>query len=144
MARLRRILVLGIVMTVGTVSVLVAAPHLFPDSAADPLFATTLAFTTFVFYQVFNLLNVRSDTNSAFSRQTFANGAIWVSLAVVIVLQVLVVHLDVMQGLFDTTARTSTQWLFAIAVGSSVLWIDEIGKAIVRAGRRRRRAKAAA
>ena len=98
LARLRRILVLGIVMTVGTVSVLVAAPHLFPDSAADPLFATTLAFTTFVFYQVFNLLNVRSDTNSAFSRQTFANGAIWVSLAVVIVLQVLVVHLDVMRA----------------------------------------------
>ena len=54
----------------------------------------------------------------------------------VVVLQVLVVHLDVLQGLFDTTALTSAQWLFALAVGSTVLWIDELGKAIVRAHRR--------
>jgi Ca2+-transporting ATPase len=135
--RVQRILVLGVVMTAGTVAVLVLAPQLFPDSADDPLFATTLAFTTFVFYQVFNLLNVRSHVHSAFSRQTFTNGAIWVSLAVVITLQVLVVHLDVLQSLFDTTALTSAHWMFAIAVGSSVLWIDEIGKAFARAWRRR-------
>ena len=134
--RLRRILALGIIMTVGTVAVLAAAPELFPTSAGDPRFATTLAFTTFVFYQVFNLLNVRSDIGSAFSMRTFTNHAIWVSLAVVVVLQVLVVHLDVLQGLFDTTALTSAQWLFALAVGSTVLWIDELGKAIVRAHRR--------
>ncbi|MGQ9347130.1 cation-translocating P-type ATPase [Mycolicibacterium gilvum] len=138
-ARLQRILVLGMVMTLGTVTVLMLADDLFPESAGDPLFATTLAFTTFVFYQVFNLLNVRSDTGSAFSRQTFTNGAIWVSLAAVIVLQVLVVQLDVLQNLFDTTELTSAQWLFAIAVGSSVLVVDEIGKAVVRTARRRRR-----
>lgn len=135
--RLQRILGLGVVMAAGTLAVLHFAPQLYPDTAGDPLFATTLAFTTFVFYQVFNMLNVRSDTHSVFSLHTFTNRSIWIALSAVVVLQILVVHLDVLQGFFDTTALTSAQWVLAIVVGSSVLWIDEIGKAVVRARSRR-------
>ncbi|MCZ4588163.1 hypothetical protein O4328_31545 [Rhodococcus opacus] len=42
-------------------------------------------------------------------------------------------HLDVVQGPFGTTAPLSAQAVFAILVGSSVLWVDEVGKASVRA-----------
>ena len=135
--RMLRILGLGLVMAAGTLTVLTQASMLFPDSAGDAAFATTLAFTTFVFFQVFNLLNVRSDTHSVFSLQTFTNRSIWLALAAVIILQVLVVQIDVLQGLFDTTTLTSGQWGLCVLVGSSVLWIEEIRKAIVRAiGRR--------
>lgn len=123
---------MGVVMAVGTCSVLYLAPQMYPDSAGDPLFATTLAFTTFVFYQAFNLLNVRSATASVFSLRTFTNRAVWVSLAAVVVLQVLVVQLGVLQGLFDTTGLTSGQWFLALGVGSTVLWISEIRKAVSR------------
>jgi len=135
--RLLRILGLGLVMAAGTLTVLTQAPALFPDSAGNPAFASTLAFTTFVFYQVFNLLNVRSDTHSVFSLQTFTNRSIWVALVAVIILQILVVQVDVLQALFDTTSLTATQWGLAVLVGSSVLWIEETGKAIARAAGRR-------
>jgi Ca2+-transporting ATPase len=88
---------------------------------------------------VFNLLNVRSDTRSVFSPQSFTNPAIWVSLVAVITLQIAVVHVGFLQDLFDTTGLTSDQWLLAIAVGSSVLWIEEAVKAVIRARQRRRR-----
>ncbi|GAA3286710.1 cation-translocating P-type ATPase [Arthrobacter citreus] len=130
--RILRILTMGVVMAVGTCSVLYLAPQMYPQSAGDPLFATTLAFTTFVFYQAFNLLNVRSSTGSVFSLRTFTNRAVWVSLAAVVVLQVLVVQLGVLQGLFDTTDLTSGQWFLALGVGSTVLWISEIRKAVSR------------
>ena len=140
--RLVRILGLGLVMAAGTLVVLTLAPVLFPDSAEDTAFASTLAFTTFVFYQVFNLLNVRSDTQSVFSIQTLTNRSIWVALVAVIVLQVCVVQLEVLQGLFDTTELTAPQWGLAVLVGSSALWVEEIGKAIVRSTDRRRLAPA--
>ncbi|TFD31710.1 cation-translocating P-type ATPase [Cryobacterium cryoconiti] len=135
--RMLRILGLGLVMAAGTLTVLTQAPALFPESAGDAAFATTLAFTSFVFFQVFNLLNVRSDTHSVFSLQTFTNRSIWLALAAVIILQVLVVQIDMLQGLFDTTALTGSQWGLCVLVGSSVLWIEEIRKAIVRATGRR-------
>lgn len=138
--RILQILTMGLVMAAGTCTVLYLAPQMYPESAGDPLFATTLAFTTFVFYQVFNLLNVRSANGSVFAWQTFTNRAIWVSLAGVIVLQLLVVQLGVLQGLFDTTDLTSGQWFLAIAVGSTVLWISEIRKAVSRFRERSRAA----
>ncbi|EOM74948.1 cation-translocating P-type ATPase [Rhodococcus rhodnii] len=130
--RILRILFFGIVMATGTILVIEFADELFPESAGDPLFATTLAFTTFVFYQVFNLLNVRSDRGSVFSMQTFTNQTIWVALVGVVALHVAVVNLGFFQSLFDTTTLTSDEWLFTIAVASSVLWIEEIRKAVVR------------
>jgi len=135
--RVLRILGSGLVMAAGTLTMLTQAPSLFPDSAGNPVFATTLAFTTFVFYQVFNLLNVRSDTHSVFSLQTFTNRSIWVALVAVIILQILVVQIDVLHGLFDTTSLSATQWGLAVLIGSSVLWVEEIRKAFVRAAGRR-------
>ncbi|WP_026549670.1 cation-translocating P-type ATPase [Arthrobacter sp. Br18] len=135
-SRLLRILGLGFVMATGTITVLALAPTLFPDSVSDPLLGTTLAFTTFVFFQVFNLLNVRSEDGSVFSLQTFTNRSIWVSLLAVVTLQVLVVNLDMLQRFFDTTDLSSAQWGLALLVGSSVLWVEEIRKGIVRSRRR--------
>ncbi|MCC9204759.1 cation-translocating P-type ATPase [Arthrobacter sp. zg-Y769] len=136
--RIAVLTLLGIVMAAGTCTVLVNAPRWFPESAGSANFATTMAFTTFVFYQVFNLLNVRSETGTVFTLRTFTNRAIWVSLAAVVVLQVLVVQLSVFGGLFDTVPLTSAQWLLCFAVGATVLVVSEIGKAGQRLAARRR------
>ncbi|CEA08099.1 Calcium-transporting ATPase 1 [Arthrobacter saudimassiliensis] len=135
--RIAVLALLGIVMAAGTCTVLVTAPQMFPESAGNPNFATTMAFTTFVFYQVFNLLNVRSETGSVFSLRTFTNRAIWVSLAAVVVLQVLVVQLSIFEDFFDTVPLTSDQWFLCLAVGSTVLVVSEIGKALQRLAARR-------
>ncbi|MGN5237966.1 calcium-translocating P-type ATPase, PMCA-type [Rhodococcus sp. SJ-3] len=139
--RVQRILGLGVLMTAGTITVLYYGPKWFPDSASDPLFATTLAFTTFVFYQVFNLFNVRSNLGSVFSMRTLTNHTIWIAIVAVIVMQICVVQMSVLQGFFDTTSLTSYQWALAVAVGSTVLWVDEIGKFVARRVEARRSAR---
>ena len=134
-SRLLRILYGAVVMAAGTLAVFVWGDRVFPGASAQTV--ATVAFTTFVLFQVFNLINVRSE-RSAFSPQTFTNPAIWVALVVVVVLQVLVVQTEFLQGLFGVVDLTSAQWAFALAVGSSIFWIEEIRKLLTRARARRR------
>src|SRR6185436_3198958 len=67
--RIGRILLGSLVMAAGTLAVLWWAPGP-PPRLGQASVAGTMAFVTFVFYQVFNLLNVRHYTRSVFSRQT--------------------------------------------------------------------------
>lgn len=129
--RLAALFVSGAVMAAGTCWVLLQAPSLFPESAAaSGNFASTMAFTTFVFYQVFNLLNVRSETSSVFSLQTFTNRAVWFSLGAVVLLQVLVVQLGFFEDLFDTVPLSSDQWMLCLGVAATIIVVSELSKAV--------------
>jgi Ca2+-transporting ATPase len=94
--------------------------------------AGTMAFNTFVLFQFFNILNSRHDLHSAFSRSTFQNRWLWVSLGAVILLQVGVTHFGPMQSLFDTMSISFVEWLVCIAVASSVLFVEEARKIVAR------------
>jgi Ca2+-transporting ATPase len=95
-------------------------------------YALTLAFTTFVLFQFFNLFNARNEHGTAFNRQLFGNRWLWLSLTGVIVLQALVVHWGPAQALFDTTDLSLADWGLATAVAASVLVLEEARKPIVR------------
>jgi Ca2+-transporting ATPase len=123
--RLVRIVLSAAVMAAGSLGVLVLAP-------GDEDTVATLAFTTYVLFQVFNLLNVRSSESSAFARRTLTNPWLWGALGAVVLLQVAVVHVPVLQELFETTALSGGEWLLAVLVASSVLWVEELRKAVVR------------
>jgi Ca2+-transporting ATPase len=121
----------SVIMAIATLLVLVFAPG--PEAeAGTATVAGTMAFNTFVLFQFFNILNARSDRNSVFRRQTLTNRHLWIALAAVILLQVGVTHVGFMQRLFDTTSISGAQWLIAIAVASSVLWLEELRKIVVR------------
>jgi Ca2+-transporting ATPase len=96
--------------------------------------ALTMAFTTFVVFQVFNVFNARSEQQSVFHRDTLRNGKLWLAVAVVAVLQVLAVHVDPVQGIFDTADLAATDWLAVIGVASTVLWVEELRKLAGRRG----------
>jgi len=100
--------------------------------------AGTMAFVTFVFFQAFNLLNVRNDRRSVFSRATLDNHTAFMATGAVVVLLVLIVQLDALQGFFTTTDLTSGQWLICLAIGSVVLWVGELLKIAIRVHDRRR------
>lgn len=136
--RILRIALASVVMTIGTLTVILTAPG--PGiTLGRASVAGTLTFTTFVFFQVFNLLNVRAERASVFSRYSLTNGWIWISLATIVILQILVVHLGPLQGFFTTTALTPSQWLFAATVGSTVLWVEEARKLVSRGFAQRRK-----
>ncbi len=130
--RLIRILLASAVMAAGTLVVLVYAPGPEPQLGV-PTVAGTMAFVTFVFFQVFNLLNVRNDLRSVFSRETLENRSAFVAVGAVIVLLALLVEMDALHGFMTTTDLTSGQWLTCAAIGSTILWVGELVKIGLRA-----------
>jgi P-type Ca2+ transporter type 2C len=128
----RGIVFVGIIMAAGTLFVLDASlPGGFVDGSGDLRFAQTMTFTTLMLFQMFNVLNARSDERSAFAR-LFTNQWLWAALAGSLVLQVLVVYVPFLQNAFGTRPLSGRDWLFCIAVASSVLWLREASKAMAR------------
>ncbi|HJV26236.1 MAG TPA: HAD-IC family P-type ATPase [Aromatoleum sp.] len=125
--RLFRLALYGATMMVGTL-------WLFSEGLAshDHRYALTLAFTTFVLFQFFNVFNARSEFGTAFNRQFLANGQLWLVLAGVLALQVLVVNWPPAQQLFGTTTLHWQDWLRAMLAASSVLFLDEGRKLALR------------
>ncbi|MGD9701096.1 MAG: cation-translocating P-type ATPase [Acidimicrobiia bacterium] len=121
----------AVVMATGTLAVLAWAPGPEPGEGTATI-AGTMALSTFVLFQFFNIFNTRSDRASAFRRDSLRNIWLWASLAGVLTLQVAVVHVGPLQALFDTTSLTLWQWAVCALVASSVLWIDELRKLITR------------
>ena len=54
-----------------------------------------------------------------------------------VALQVLVVYVPVLQRAFGTVALSGRDWLFCVAVASSVLWLREASKVLARQERTR-------
>lgn len=130
-ARWVAVLFASVVMAAGTLLVLVFAPG--DDAAAGvATVAGTMAFNTFVLFQFFNILNVRNDTRSVFRQETFGNRYLWSALGVVIALQMGVTHWGPMQRLFDTTSISIAQWGLCVAVASSIIFLEELRKLIIR------------
>ncbi len=119
LARFKRLLMYGATMSAGTLGLFYYAQD------RGEAYALTLAFTTFVLFQFFNVFNARAEHHSAFNRQFFSNGKLWAALGTVIGLQALVVHWTPAQAIFDTTALSAQDWGLAFAVASSILLLDE-------------------
>ncbi|HKT79112.1 MAG TPA: cation-translocating P-type ATPase [Vicinamibacterales bacterium] len=126
----RGIILVGVVMAAGTLFVLDASlPGGYVDGAGDLRYAQTMAFTTLMLFQMFNVLNSRSDERSAFVH-LFANGWMWAAIGGSIALQVLVVYAPYLQSAFGTVGLSVADWVFCIAVASSVLWLREVSKLV--------------
>lgn len=93
--------------------------------------ARTTVFTALVFMQLFNALNSRSDTASAFTHM-FSNAWLWGSFALVTVLQVLVVEVPFLQSAFGTAPLDWIHWAVAVGAGAAVLLYEEVVKLLRR------------
>jgi len=87
-------------------------------------YAQTMAFTTLIMFQLFNVFNARSDERTAFEG-IFRNGWIWASVGLAIALQVAVLYLPILQQAFSTVGLGISDWLLCTTVASSVLWLRE-------------------
>lgn len=79
-------------------------------------------------FQVFNLLNARSETSSILGRLSFRNPILWVAIGAMILLQWIVVHVEPGRRLFHTVALSPEDWCLAIAVASTLLFVEELRK----------------
>jgi Ca2+-transporting ATPase len=127
------IVLIGAVMGVGTLGVMDwALPGgLLAGGQGTGHYSQTLAFTTLVFFQLFNVFNARSEQRSAFHKLG-SNIWLWLAVLLSVALQVAVVYVPVLQQAFSTTPLSLNDWLVCVAVGSMVLWVMELRKLIGR------------
>jgi Ca2+-transporting ATPase len=127
------IVFVGVVMAAGTLGVMDwALPGGLVDGRIGSVErARTLAFTTLVFFQLFNVLNARSQRQSAF-HHLLRNRWLWLAVAVSVVLHVAVVYVPVLQEAFATVPLTAADWLVCVGAGSVVLWASELRKLLRR------------
>jgi Ca2+-transporting ATPase len=126
------IFLVGIIMAVGTLLVLDASlPGGLIEGSGTIAYGRTMAFTTLVLFQLFNVFNARSDEISAF-QGLFTNGWLWAAVALSLLLHALVVYVPFLQEAFSTVSLSAGDWLFCAAVASSVLWLRELSKLAIR------------
>jgi Ca2+-transporting ATPase len=135
-----RLACVGLIMMVGTVALLDAyypgglfspfATGTAPN-AYDEAHARTVAFTTLMMFQLFDVYNCRSRRRSAFNG-FFDNK--WLPLAIGFALgtHVLVVYVPFLQQAFHTVPLSVADWLIATAVSASLMAGMEIAKIFLR------------
>jgi P-type Ca2+ transporter type 2C len=127
--------VLGVVVIAASMSAAaLLALWAAPDSglAGTATVAGTMAFTTFVLCQLWNALVARAERRSVFNSATFTNRLLWLALAAVVAIQVLVVHVDGLQPIFDTVPLTAGQWLICAALSTMTLLAGELVRLVQR------------
>ena len=126
------ILFVGAISAAGTLMVLDASlPGGFIEGGGTMRYAQTMAFTTLVFFSLFTIFNARSDERSAF-KGMFLNRWLWAAIGLSLLLQAAVVYTPVLQKAFSTVSLAGGDWLLCAAVASSVLWLRELSKVLVR------------
>ena len=135
----------GLLMMVGTIAVLDAyyPGGLFTlfatgtgPNAADEAHARTMAFTTLMMYQLFDVYNCRSRRRTAF-KGFFENKWLIVAIAFSLGTHILVIYVPALQTAFHTVPLSATDWIVATGVASTLLFALEIAKIFLRRHDRR-------
>ena len=132
------IFTVGVVMAAGTLFVLDASlPGGLVAGVGDIRYGQTMAFTTLMLGQLFNVFNARSDERSALAN-IFSNHWLWAAIGLSLMLHAAVLYIPFLQQAFSTEGLTASDWLRCVAVASTVLWVREMSKAMTRGMNRRR------
>jgi Ca2+-transporting ATPase len=100
-------------------------------NAFDEAYTRTMAFTTLMMFQLFDVYNCRSRRRSAFNG-FFDNKWLLVAIALALGTHILVVYVPWLQMAFHTVPLSLQDWAIAVAVSASLLVAMEIAKVLLR------------
>lgn len=89
---------------------------------------TTMTFTCFVFFDMFNALSCRSQTKSIFQIGFFTNRMFMIAVGGSLIGQLLVIYFPPLQAVFQTEALHINDFIFLIGLTSSVFVVSESRK----------------
>ncbi|KAJ6446034.1 Leo1-like protein [Purpureocillium lavendulum] len=91
---------------------------------------TTMTFTCFVFFDMFNALSCRSESKSIFRGEIglFANNLFNWAVSLSLVCQLLVIYMPWLQEVFQTEALGFGDLVRLVVLCSTVFWADEVRK----------------
>ncbi|MEM3126625.1 MAG: calcium-translocating P-type ATPase, SERCA-type [Candidatus Woesearchaeota archaeon] len=129
-------LTIATIMTIGTLGIFWWAlssngwsfGELPERNSHEYIYATTVAFTTLVLFQLVNVFNSRSEEESLFKTGIFSNIWLWISVIFSAGLQIAVIYVPSLIQLFRTTPLGLTEWLIIIPVTLTVFAGAEILK----------------
>ncbi|KAF9200102.1 High affinity Ca2+/Mn2+ P-type ATPase-like protein, partial [Haplosporangium sp. Z 27] len=121
---IRRVLTSAMIIVAGTMFVYV---HEMTDGSVTAR-DTTMTFTTFVFFDMFNALACRSEKKSAFSIGFTTNKMFNYSVLGSVIGQFLVIYMPFFQTVFQTEALSFTDLLGITLLTSTVFWAEEARK----------------
>ncbi len=101
--------------------------------------ANTMAFATLTLCQLFHAFNIRSEDRSIFSLGLFSNPAMNKAFLAGLGLQLAVLLLPPLQGVFSVAPMTVPQWLSVLGLAAAPVPICELDKALRRKTARPRR-----
>ncbi len=115
----------GIVMAAGTLAVFYIFSN--SDSAHAKTHAQTMAFTVFVFFQLFNALNSKNAKVSLLEN-LFSNKWLLFALATSALLQMLIIYNDFLREIFKTVQLSLFELGLCIFVSATIIVIAEVKK----------------
>ncbi len=121
-----RMLIVGFIMMIGTLAI-----FKFSNPDTNLMYAQTMAFSTLMFYQMFNVLNCRSEFQSLFKIGIFTNPKLLGAILISVLMQILVIQIPFFNTFFKTIPLSMTDWIYVVLVSSSVLIIVELYKFII-------------
>lgn len=132
---IRRVLTQAALVMLGTLSVYIhemtdktdeVGTHAYVVTPRD----TTMTFTCFVLFDMFNALACRSERKSVLRGELplLGNNMFNFAVAGSLIGQACVVYLPGLQNIFQTEAISLWDWLCLAAISSSVFWVDEVRK----------------
>ncbi len=123
---MKDILLMALIMSLGTLGIFyMGISKGFPVEKAR-----TLAFTTFVMFQIFNALNCRSRDKSFFRLGAMSNKYLIISVIGVFLMQLAAVYLPILQGIFGTVSIGVEDWIKILIASSSIFLFFEVKKAL--------------
>lgn len=112
---LLRIILAGAVMAAGTLGLYMY----MLSSGAGVERAMTVAFTVFVVFQIFNVFNCKSRTG-------LSNRALILAVVASLALQILVIYLAPLEGIFRTVPLSVVDWVLIVLVASLILILEAV------------------
>ena len=119
---------MGIILAAGTVYMFVSSLN-----AGVPLEkARTIALTTMVFFQFYQALNCRSDTESIFKMKIMTNPFLFFSVIAAFFAQMAVIYVPALQWIFRTVPLSLHEWGEILIITVTILIAVETDKFIRR------------
>jgi Ca2+-transporting ATPase len=112
---LLHITLIGLVMMCGTLGVYIYELN----RGSGYLLASSISFSVFVVYQLFNVFNCKSN-----GKQT--NKTLYISVILSFILQLCAIYIPQLQTIFKTTYINPTSWIYIILVGLLIFVAERI------------------
>lgn len=116
-----KIAIAGIVMSVGTLILYIYEL----STGASTITAMTVAFTVFVMYQIFNVFNCRA-------KGSIPNKTLIIAVGASLLLQICVIYVPYLQGIFKTTAISYVEWVLILLVASTIFISEFISERVIK------------